>query len=94
MNVKIIAAHKLDFTTKEGEKVSGVKLYYLRKATDRETQRGWLSGTVCEDKFISASSGIKVPENLPLPCDAEFLYECVGRYNELVDVDFLVDSNG
>ena len=69
--IKLIAMQKLDFSTRDGDKIQGVKIFYLTEP-DEELKSNYIGGVV-QNSFISGSEAFKVFDlnrNVILPKNA------------------------
>lgn len=56
--IKLISIQKLDFATKDGDKIQGVKIYYLT-APDDNMKDNYIGGVV-QNSFISGVDSLKI----------------------------------
>ena len=69
--IKLISIQKLDFSTKEGDKIQGIKIFYLTEP--EENLKDSYIGGVVQNSFISGSDSLKIfdsNKNVVLPKNA------------------------
>lgn len=74
--IKLISIQKLDFSTKDGDKIQGVKLFYLIEPDDN-LKDNYIGGVV-QNSFISGSDSLKIFDsnrNVILPKNATLSLE-------------------
>ena len=74
--IKLISIQKLDFATKDGDKIQGVKIYYLTSPDDN--MRDNYIGGVVQNSFISGVDSLKIfdsNKNIILPKSATLSLE-------------------
>lgn len=59
--INLCSIQKLNFSTKDGEKIEGVKLYYLTSPS--ENQKDNYLGGILETSFISGQEALKIFED-------------------------------
>ena len=59
--IRLISIQKLDFSTKDGDKIQGVKIYYLSDP-DENLKDNYIGGVV-QNSFISGSDSLKIFDN-------------------------------
>ncbi len=74
--IKLISIQKLDFATKDGDKIQGVKIYYLTSPDDN-MKDNYIGGVV-QNSFISGVDSLKIfdsSKNTILPKNATLSLE-------------------
>ena len=74
--IKLISIQKLDFSTKDGDKIQGVKIYYLTSPDDN-MKDNYIGGVV-QNSFISGLNSLKIfdsNKNTILPKNATLSLE-------------------
>lgn len=74
--IKLISIQKLDFSTKDGDKIQGVKIYYLTSPDDN-MKDNYIGGVV-QNSFISGLDSFKIfdsNKNTILPKNATLSLE-------------------
>ena len=74
--IKLISIQKLDFATKDGDKIQGVKLFYLTEP-DENLKDSYIGGVV-QNSFISGVDSLKIfdsNKNTILPKNATLSLE-------------------
>lgn len=74
--IKLISIQKLDFATKDGDKIQGVKIFYLTEPDDN-LKDNYIGGVV-QNSFISGNDSFKVfdsSKNVLLPKNATLSLE-------------------
>lgn len=74
--IKLISIQKLDFNTKDGDKIQGVKLFYLTEP-DENLKDSYIGGVV-QNSFISGVDSLKIfdsNKNTILPKNATLSLE-------------------
>lgn len=90
--IKLISMQKLDFSTKDGDKIQGLKIFYLTEP-DEDLKVNYIGGVV-QNSFIPGSDIFKVfdsNKNIILPKNATLILELYSTSKPPRAIDVKID---
>ena len=90
--IKLISIQKLDFSTKDGDKIQGIKVYYLI-TPDENLKDNYIGGLV-QSSFISGTESLKIFDtyrNTILPKNATLVLEIYSTSKPPRAIDVKID---
>lgn len=87
MKANLLGLECVDYTKKDGNRCSGVKLYISKEFSSNSSGKGIMTDSI----WVSSSAGTlyKKVQSFDVPSQIDVQYELNGRFAQLVDINLI-----